>query len=96
MSDYIHYNYGQNYAQLDGIKANLNDATAFREDVRAVFNALAPIYQGQAADALQATHMQISQKIDAIIADLLGTHQRGVDRQGFTEGLDHSLAGGFG
>lgn len=95
MSELIHYDYGQNYAHLDGIKANLNDTIAFREDVQGVFNALGPIYQGQAATALQAAHHQLSQRIDAVIADLQATHQHGVDRQIVTSSLDHHLAGGF-
>lgn len=95
MSELIHYDYGANYAQLDGIKANLNDAMAFREDVHGVFNALGPMYQGAAADALQAAHQQHSQKIETVITHMQGTHQQGVERQAFNASLDNQLAGGF-
>jgi uncharacterized protein YukE len=95
MSDQIYYNYGANYDQLDGINANINDAIALREDVHKVFSALAPLYEGEAANALQAAHQQCSQQMDGVIGDLQATHQQGVERQGLTAAQDHQLAGGF-
>jgi hypothetical protein len=95
MSDTIFYNYGANYDHLDGIKANLNDAIALREDVHKVFNALADVYQGEAANSLQAAHLQVSRQMDGTISDIQGTHQQAVDRQATTAAQDHQLAGGF-
>lgn len=95
MADFIHYNYGQNYAQLDGIKSHLNDATALREEVHKVFTALADIYQGEAATALHTAHQQTSQAMDQVIGDIHGTHTQAVDRQEITQVHDHQLAGGF-
>lgn len=95
MSDQIYYNYGANYDQLDGINQNINDAIAFREDVHKVFNALTPLYEGEAANALQAAHQQCSQRMDAQISDLQAVHSQAVDRQGLTASQDHQLAGGF-
>jgi uncharacterized protein YukE len=95
VSDTIYYNYGANYDQLDGIKANLNDAISLREEVHKVFNALADVYQGEAANALQAAHVQVSQQMDQHINDIQGTHAQAVDRQAMTASQDHQLAGGF-
>jgi uncharacterized protein YukE len=95
VSDTIFYNYGANYDALDGIKANINDAIAFREDVHKVFNTLTDVYQGQAADALQAAHLQCSQQMDGAISDLQATQAQGVDRQALTASQDQQLAGGF-
>jgi uncharacterized protein YukE len=95
MSDQIYYNYGANYDQLDAIKGALNDATALREDVHKVFNALADVYQGEAATALQAAHQQSSQQMDSVINDIQATQQQAVDRQALTASQDHQLAGGF-
>jgi hypothetical protein len=95
MSDVIYYNYGANYDGLDAIKGALNDATALREDVHTVFNALTGVYEGEAANALQTAHAQSSQQMDGIISDIQGTHQQAVDRQGYTASLDSQLTGGF-
>jgi uncharacterized protein YukE len=95
MSDTIYYNYGANYDHLDAIKANINDATALREEVHGVFNALAEVYVGEAATALQAHHHQCSQQMDAGICELQATHGQAVDRQGLTAAHDHMLAQGF-
>jgi hypothetical protein len=95
MSDHIYYNYGANYAQLDGIKASLNDAETLRGDVQTVFNALGEIYMGEAATALQAAHVQISQLMDQLILDMQAVHAQAVERQATTAQLDHQLAGGF-
>jgi hypothetical protein len=95
MTDQIFYNYGANYEQLDGIKANLNDATAIREHVHTVFNLLQPAYQGEAAASLQAAHGQVSVKMDAHITDMQATHQQAVTRQADTASLDAQLSGGF-
>ena len=95
MSDTILYNYGANYDHLDGIKANINDAMAFRENVHTVFNALNDVYTGDAAGALQTHHQQCSQQMDATICDMQGTHGQAVERQAITASQDHQLAGGF-
>lgn len=95
MSDTILYNYGANYDHLDGIKANINDATAFRENVHTVFNALGDCYIGEAASALQGHHQQCSQQMDSAIVDMQGTHGQAVERQALTASQDHQLAGGF-
>jgi uncharacterized protein YukE len=95
MSDTILYNYGANYDALDGIKANINDATSFREDVHKVFNALTDVYTGDAANALQAGHQQVSQQMDGAICDLQATHGQAVERQATTASQDHTLAGNF-
>jgi hypothetical protein len=95
VSDTIYYNYGANYDQLDGIRANINDSIAFREDVHKVFNTLTDVYTGEAANALQAAHLQSSQQMDGAISDLQATHQQAVDRQALTASQDHQLAGGF-
>jgi hypothetical protein len=95
MSDTIFYNYGANYDGLDGIKSALNDAEALRGDVQTVFNTLADVYQGQAANALQVAHQQVSQQLDQLIVDMQATQQQAVDRQVLTASQDHQLAGGF-
>jgi uncharacterized protein YukE len=95
MADTIFYNYASNYDQLDGIKSALNDAMALREDVAKVFNALAGVYEGEAATALQTAHQQISNQLDQLVMDMNATQQQGVDRQGLTASQDHQLAGGF-
>ena len=95
MADTIHYNYGANYDALDGIKAALNDAEALRGDVQTVFNALADVYQGEAAIALQAAHQQVSLQLDQLILDMRATQMQAVDRQALTAAQDHQLAGGF-
>ncbi|MCP9271548.1 hypothetical protein [Mycolicibacterium arenosum] len=95
MSGTIHYNYGANYEQLDAIKATLNDANALREDVNSVFTALADVYEGEAAAALQTAQIQVTQQLDAAILEIQGTQQAAVDRQAMTAEHDRSLAGGF-
>lgn len=95
MADTILYQYGSNYDHLDGIKQALNDASALREDVAKVFNALTGVYEGEAASALQIRHQQISGQLDQLILDMQGTQQQGVDRQTLTASQDHQLAGGF-
>jgi uncharacterized protein YukE len=95
VSDTIYYNYGANYDALDGIRANINDAVAFREDVHKVFNTLADVYQGQAADALQAAHLQCSQRMDGAIGDLQATQGQAVERQALTASQDAQLSQSF-
>lgn len=96
MSDTIYYNYGANYGHLDDIQASINAANEVRENVHAAFTALTSVYEGEAANALQAVHQQSSQKMDGIISDMHGTHQRAVERQMFTAQQDQQLAAGLG
>ena len=95
MSETIVYNYGANFDSLDAIKAALNDAQELRGDVHTVFNSLADVYQGQAADALQAHHLHVSGKLDQLILDMQVTQQQAVDRQFLTAASDHQMAGNF-
>jgi uncharacterized protein YukE len=95
VSDTILYNYGQNYDFLDGIKSNINDATALREDVHKVFNALTDVYTGEAATGLQAAHAQCSQTMDGVISDMTATHAQGVERQATTAAQDAQLSQNF-
>lgn len=95
MSDTIYYGYGQNLATLDMLKATVNDVETLREDVRQVFTALTGIYQGQAADALQIAHMQISQQMEQIHLDIQGLVQQAVERQYITQAQDQALSQGF-
>ncbi len=95
MSDQILYQYGANYAHLDGIKAALNDAEALRGDVQKVFALLSDIYTGDAATALQTAQQQVLQQMDQLILDMQATQGQAVDRQGETAALDARLAGGF-
>jgi hypothetical protein len=95
VSDTIFYNYGANYNQLDAIKSALNDAEALRGDVNTVFNALADVYTGTAAGALQAAHQQVSQQMDQLVLDMQGTQGQAVERQALTASQDSQLAQGF-
>jgi uncharacterized protein YukE len=66
-----------------------------RGDVNTVFNALAGVYQGEAANALQVAHQQVSQQMDQLILDMQATQQQAVERQALTASQDAQLAQGF-
>ena len=93
--DEIFYNYGANHDHLDGIHTHIGNAEAMREDVHKVFTALAYVYDGEAAGALQAAHQQCTQLMDGHICDMRATHQHAVDRQIITAQQDHQGAAGF-
>ena len=95
MSDTIYYNYGANLATLDTLRAAANDAETLRTDVHAVFNALAGVYQGQAADALQQAHVQVTQQMEQVITDIHGLLAQAVERQYITQAQDQQLAQGL-
>jgi uncharacterized protein YukE len=94
MSD-IYYQYGSNHQALDEIGQALNNVEHLRGDVAQVFGALNDVYTGEAANALQAAHRQLSQQLDQLVLDMQGHKNVGVDHQINTAALDHQLAGGF-
>jgi ATP-dependent Clp protease adapter protein ClpS len=96
MADTILYGYSSNFAALDALKSVCNDAETLREDVQQVFQALTGVYQGQAADALQQVHMQISGQMDQVILDIQALLQQAVERQYITAQQDQQLAAGLG
>lgn len=93
--DTIRYDYGSNYDHLDAIQSNLNDAQALREEVEKVFSVLSTVYEGQAADALQQKHQQVSALMDNVINDITHTRAGGAQQQEDTRALDAHLAGNF-
>jgi uncharacterized protein YukE len=93
MSETIRYDYGNNHDHLDAIQSSLNAAQELREDVDKVFKALNGIYEGDAADALQTQHQQLSTKLDDVIAQLHLVQASGVTAQHEAADLDRSLAG---
>jgi hypothetical protein len=92
----ILYQYGANYQALDDIGHALNNVELLRGDVAQVFNALAGVYTGEAANALQTAHQQLSQQLDQLVLDMQATKNAAVDQQAHTAAMDHQLAGGFG
>ena len=95
MSDTIRYDYGSNYASLDDIQGATNDAQALRDEVNKVFTALQGVYEGQAAAALQQKHIEISQMMDSVLAEITQTRSGGNQSQEDARALDSHLAGGY-
>lgn len=95
MSDTIRYQYAANYASLDDIQGATNDAQALRDEVHKVFSALTGVYEGEAAAALQQRHIQISQMMDAVLAEITQSRNGGNQSQEDARALDAHLAGGF-
>ena len=95
MSDVIRYDYGSNYASLDDIQGATNDAQALRDEVHKVFSALSGVYEGEAAAMLQQRHIEISQAMDAALAEIAQTRAGGNQSQEDAAALDAHLAGGF-
>jgi uncharacterized protein YukE len=93
--DTIRYEYGANYAGLDDIQGATNDAQAMREEVNQVFAQLQPLYDGQAAVALQEKQIQILGQMDAVLTEITQTRQGGNQSQEDAAALDAHLAGGF-
>lgn len=95
MDGTIRYDYGSNYASLDDIQGRTNDAQALRDEVNKVFTALAGVYEGQAAGALQQKHIEISAMMDNILNEITQTRSGGNQSQEDAAALDGHLAGGF-
>jgi uncharacterized protein YukE len=95
MDNTIRYDYASNYDALDAIQSTLNDAHALRDQVEKVFGVLSTVYEGQAADALQQRHQQVSSMMDGIIQDIAATRSGGNQQQEDAHALDAHLAGNF-
>ncbi len=99
MSDTIYYDYGANLGTLDTLTAAVHDAETLRTDVGTVFTALTggdhPVYQGQAAEALQGAHIQVSQQMDHVIGEIRALLNLAVERQYITQAQDNQLAQGL-
>ena len=93
--DTIRYDYAANFDGLDAIQSTLNDAHAMREEVHKVFEVLLTVYEGQAADALQQRHIEVSGMMDSIIQDIEATRAGGSQQQDDIRALDSGLAGNF-
>ncbi|OMC08443.1 hypothetical protein [Mycobacterium sp. SP-6446] len=94
MSDIL-YQYDANYAALDDIGQALNNVEHLRGDIAQVFGALTDVYTGEAANALQAAQLRLSQQLDELVLDMQALKNAGVQQQIDTAALDHQLAGGF-
>jgi uncharacterized protein YukE len=95
MDGTIRYEYGSNFASLDDIQGRTNDAQALRDEVNKVFTALAGVYEGDAAARLQQRHIEISQMMDSVLAEITQTRSGGNQSQEDAKALDSHLAGGF-
>jgi uncharacterized protein YukE len=95
MGDTIRYQYEANFAALDDIQTSTNEAQALADSVNKVFDALAGVYEGQAATVLQEQRIQISQAMDAVLIEITQTRSGGNQSQDDARALDAHLAGGF-
>ena len=94
MTDQITYNFESNYQTLDVIKSATSDAISMKESLDQLFSILTQdsVYTGQAAEAVQSLHQQITHKMDNIISDLQHTQSRAVDQNQLVQDLDRSQA----
>jgi uncharacterized protein YukE len=95
MSDTIRYQYDANFAALDDIQTATNEAQALADSVNKVFDALAGVYEGDAATRLQEERILVSQAMDAVLIEITQTRQGGNQSQDDAAALDAHLAGGF-
>jgi uncharacterized protein YukE len=90
--DTIRYEYASNYDALDEIQRTVNDVQSLREEVRTVFEVLSTVYEGDAAEALQQRHIEISNVLDQVTQDITATRTGGNQQQEDIRALDHQLA----
>lgn len=91
----IRYVWGENYAALDDIQRAVNNTRELADEVHNVFEALAGVFEGDAATALQTRRIQLEQGLENLLAEIEQTRQGANQQQDDAQALDGRLAGLF-
>lgn len=94
-ADGILYNFGANAGHLEDITGMANAIQEVRGDIQSIFQALATVYEGDGAAALNQAHQEVNNMLDEALNTVVNTQKQAQDQQDAMQAMDKANAAAF-